>query len=704
MTGVRSVRSVRLVSAGQSLRYVTAMKYRVIAALAAASCQAAAPPQHPATPVALTTEHTTFRLYKFGQRIGIEHAKLMRGADGSGIVRSTFTFNDRGTDVPLAAEWRLLPGGLASRYQAWGYAARGVSVDDRVELVEPDRVEIEQQDEAPHRAKRPAAYAVTSGYAPVIGQELLVQQWIARSRPARLALLPGGEIEIVSRGKDAFSRNGEIVTLEHLAVFGLVWGREDVWIDDKGQLAALVTRDREFDHFEALRAGNESLLDEVVAKAGEDAVKWLGEAAAKAATASGMFALVGARLVDGTDAAPIEDATVVVDGDRIIAAGPRASTPVPAGARTINVQGATIVPGLWDMHAHLEQVEQAAAYLGAGVTTVRDEGNILPFITAIRDAVDSGRGVGPRVIADCLVDSESKMALGTLRVNEPADIAPLVELAVKSGCAEIKVYSSVKPSLVAPLAAEAHRRGLRVTGHVPNGMDLIDVLDAGFDGVNHVQYVPGVVLPKSKEAMSKLSHAEMNRRMLDVDYASEPMQQLFKRMAKQHTVYDPTIALFELWDHPMSVLEKVEPGITKVPRELRGVFGSGMDPKDVEVNHRVFEKFLDAVRQMHKLGVTIVAGTDIGIPGHSLHRELELYVEAGFTPLEALQSATIVPARVLGKDKELGSVSVGKRADLVVVDGNPLADIHALRKIRLVIAHGRAYDPAVMWKLAGFQP
>jgi imidazolonepropionase-like amidohydrolase len=107
---------------------------------------------------------------------------------------------------------------------------------------------------------------------------------------------------------------------------------------------------------------------------------------------------------------------------------------------------------------------------------------------------------------------------------------------------------------------------------------------------------------------------------------------------------------------------------------------------------------------MHRRGVVIVAGTDIGVPGHSLDRELELYVKAGFSPLEALQAATIVPARVLGRDRELGSVTVGKRADLLIVDGNPLADIHALRKVRLVVARGRSYDPATMWKLAGFQP
>lgn len=674
-------------------------------ALLAGACHPPVATRHAAAPAKITApKQAHFALYKFGQRIGVEHATLARAADGSGVVKTTFTFNDRGTDVPLAAEWQLAPGGMPVHYQAWGFAARGVSLDDRVDLAGDGSVEIERQEQPLERRHAPAGFAIASGYAPVIGQELLVRAWIARGRPAHLALLPAGDVAIQSRGRETFTRDGAAVTLEHLAVFGLVWGREDLWIDDQGELAALVTRDAEFDHFEAMRSDNTSLIDEFVRKAGDDAVAWLAEAARSGAMPPGALALVGARLVDGTGAPPIEDATVVVDGDRIVAAGPRASTPVPANARRVDVAGATIVPGLWDMHAHVEQVEQAAAYLAAGVTSVRDEGNILPFITAVRDAVDGGRGVGPRVVVDCLVDSDDKQALGTLRVNSTDDIAPLVDRAVKAGCAEIKIYSSVKPPLVAPLCAEAHRRGLRVTGHVPTGMDLNDALDAGFDGVNHIQYVTGIVFPKKKEELEKISRDERRRRMLALDFSSPPMQQLFARMATQKTAYDPTIALFELFDHTAAELAKREPGLAKMPRELRGSYGVGMDPADVAIADRIFEKFVDAIRQMHRRGVVIVAGTDIGVPGHSLHRELELYVKAGFTPLEALQSATIVPARVLGKDAELGSIAVGKRADLVVVDGNPLADISALRKVRLVVARGRGYDPATMWKLAGFQP
>jgi imidazolonepropionase-like amidohydrolase len=682
---------------------------RIVLALAvlAGACQQAASSQVAApspSPAAAPPRQERWSLYKFGQRIGAEHATTASAADGRAVVRTTFTFNDRGTDVPLAGQWALDAGGAPRLFQAWGFVARGVSSDDSVIVGDDGSVEIARQEEPARRVRAPALYAAVSGYAPVVGQELMVRAWLSHGRPADLPLLPEGTARIQSRGFDDFRLGGATLHLEHLAVLGLVWGREDVWIDDKGALVALVTRDAEFDHFEAVQRGHEPLLDAFVRRAGEDAIAWLGEGARTGGAPAGPLAIVGARLVDAGGAPPIEDGVVVVDGDRIVAAGPRAATPVPADARRIDGAGATVVPGLWDMHAHLEQVEQAAAYLAAGVTTVRDEGNILSFITAVRDAIDGGRGVGPCVIVDCLVDSDHKQALGTLRVNAVEDVAPLVDRAVQAGCAEIKIYSSLKPPLVAPLCAEAHRRGLRVTGHVPTNMDINDALDAGFDGVNHIQYVTSLALPKKQDDIDKLPRDEQRRRIAAVDVSSPGFQQLFARMAAAHTLYDPTLALFELFLHPGAELARREPGLAKMPRELRGSYGGGMDPDDVAMNARIFQTYVAAVREMHRRGVVIVAGTDIGVPGHSLPRELELYVQAGFTPLEALAAATIVPARMLGRDRELGTIAAGKRADLALVDGDPLADIRALRRVKLTVARGRAYDPAAMWKLAGFEP
>ena len=197
----------------------------------------------------------------------------------------------------------------------------------------------------------------------------------------------------------------------------------------------------------------------------------------------------------------------------------------------------------------------------------------------------------------------------------------------------------------------------------------------------------------------------MRRRFFAIDLTAPPMQKLFARMAAAKTVYDPTLALMELFGHPAAELARREPGFAKMPRELRGSYGVGMDPEDVPTAPQ-------AVREVRRHGARDAQARrghrrrhrHRQCPGTRCIRELELYVEAGFTPAEAIAAATIVPARALGRDGELGTIAVGKRADLIVVDGNPLADIHALRRLKLTIARGRAYQPAAMWKLAGFQP
>jgi len=172
---------------------------------------------------------------------------------------------------------------------------------------------------------------------------------------------------------------------------------------------------------------------------------------------------------------------------------------------------------------------------------------------------------------------------------------------------------------------------------------------------------------------------------------------------KQHgTVVDPTLALMELGS---STIADVEPGVKKVAPELAEQFAGGGPPADIAPDlKRIFQLELQTVGALNRAGVPIVAGKDQAVPGHSLHREIELYVQAGFTPMEAIQAATIVPARVMKLDKELGTVEVGKRADLIVLGGNPLESISNIRKVERVVTGGVMYDTAPLWESVGFQP
>jgi imidazolonepropionase-like amidohydrolase len=173
-------------------------------------------------------------------------------------------------------------------------------------------------------------------------------------------------------------------------------------------------------------------------------------------------------------------------------------------------------------------------------------------------------------------------------------------------------------------------------------------------------------------------------------------------VARRKIIVDDTIALYELLSHTREQNLVNEPGLARQPAALRLEWG--IDPALAEPGRASFAKWLELVGALHRRGARLVAGSDIGVPGHSVHRELELYVRAGFTPMEAIQAATLVPAQAMRLDKQLGTIERGKRADLIVVAGDPLADISAIRKVVRVIARGRLHDPAALWKLAEFTP
>lgn len=646
-----------------------------------------------------------FTLYKWQQRIGLEQSYLTKDQDGSEI-RTVFSFTDRTSPVPLAATLRLGPDGAPRRFQLWGQTSRISDADDLV-VVSGSQIAITQRG-ALRTVAAPPRFFVGSAYAPVMITQELLRYWSAHGQPASLPVFPIGEVTVERRGADQVTDDdGKPRALTRLALGGLGWGRETVWLDEQGELAALKAVDAEFDHFEATGRGFREALPKLVARAAEDGMVGLAALSKglRVDGGSGPVAYLGARLVDGTGASPIADAAVVVEGGKIIAAGPRAQVKLPAGARRVEVSGKTLVPGLWDMHAHVEQVEWGPVYLAAGVTTVRDCGNDLDFIRAVRDTIDAEKGVGPRILMACLVDGEGAGALGKTRLRAVEDIPGIIQKFKAAGCAQVKLYSSINPKLIAPLAQAAHQAGLTVTGHVPEGIGAVHAVQAGMDQINHMQFMIRAFVAPEVDPDKSLEGPAAARAFAALDPTTPAAKKLAAWFAAQRTVLDPTMALRELNADSHAELVRKEPGLSKLPPTLAAVLGDvGARPEDLDKARVRFAKALALLKLLHQAGVPIVAGTDQTVPGHSLHRELELYVQAGFTPLEAIQAATLIPARVMNRDKELGTIEVGKRADFVVVEGDPLADIRALRRVTIVVAGGKAYDPAKLWQSVGFKP
>jgi imidazolonepropionase-like amidohydrolase len=631
-----------------------------------------------ASPVA---EQGLFHLHKFEQLIGKESYTLTR-SQSDVVLKSEFEFTDRGSEVPLHTSLTMGPDLTPRDFQIQGKISRFSSIENAVHGRSAGQVTV-----APGEK-----FFDIQGYAPVSVQMMLVRYWRGHGSSRSLKTLPRGEVQIEERGTEKFMIGGRQVELRKLAVRGLIWGMESMWLDAQDHLIALVSVDAEMDHFEAVADGYEDGLAAFVTGAARDGMANLAKVAEGfSAPTPAVTAIVGGRLIDGTGKPPVENSVVVLREGKIVAAGPAASTPVPEGAQVVDAHGKSVLPGLWEMHAHFEQVEWGPIYLASGVTTARDVGNEREFIVAARDAIEAGRGVGPRLVMAGLVDGSSRMALGVVRVDSPEQAREQVQRYKAAGFQQIKIYSSVKPEVVKAVAAEAHRLGMTVTGHIPQGMNAIQGIEDGMDQINHVSYVTAVMFdPKTQT----------------IDPDSPQVKKVIKLLLEHHTVVDPTLALMEIITHATNTpLSAFEPGILKVAPELReGLETMGVPPAQAQQSAARFRLLLETVRVLHQAGVPIVAGTDQAVPGFSLDREIELYVKAGFTPMEAIQAATLVPARAMGMEKESGTIEAGKRADVVLVDGNPLENISDIRKVSSVFAAGRMFQPAALWRSVGFKP
>jgi imidazolonepropionase-like amidohydrolase len=649
-------------------------------------------------------EDGSFHLYKFEQDIGMERYRISR-TGALYRLTSDFRFVDRGMAVPLTTTLLYSADLTAQQLRIRGKIARPVDIDDEVDA-RGGTVHVRRGTLRSTRV-RPARFFLVAGYAPTAVQMLMMRYWQAHGSPGTLATFPQGEVRIEHRGRDRVTVDGKAMILERYLLHGMIWGQEAVWLDASHRLVALVGVDAELDHFESVRQGFESALPQLVASAGRDEMATLAELGRKLpGTRAPKLALVGGTVIDGTGAAPIPDAVVVLERGRIAAVGPRDRITIPADATRIDVQGKTLLPGLWDMHAHFEQVEWGPLYLAAGVTTVRDCGNELEFITAVRDAIRARRGLGPRLLMAGIVDGSGPAALGIQRVDTPEQGQHWVERYHAAGFAQMKIYSSMTREGIAAVASAAHALGMSVTGHIPLGLTLREGLDAGMDQVNHIVFILDAMVPES--TLRGLSSAAARAQAkAAVDVQSALAQDIVQHLKQHDIVVDPTVALTELQNasraHPIA---SIEPGVRRVAPELAVAFAEGPAPS-YDPNGLVWaaiqQRELDIIGTLHRSGVTIVAGTDQAVPGFSLYRELELYVKAGFTPMDAIQAATVVPARVMHLERETGTLEKGKAADLIVLGRDPLASISNLRSVEKVITAGALYETGPLWESVGFR-
>jgi len=536
---------------------------------------------------------------------------------------------------------------------------------------------------------------------------ILVRALLAQKNGGKLEVLPSGEARLRKLQSLSVESAGKKRTVTLYEVTGLGYSPIYAWLDENQQFFAAI-----FGWFSILQQGFESTLSQL-----RDSQRFAENAQSAELAYSlthkptGDVVIRHVNVFDAQAATLLADQSVIVHGDRIASVEPDRGQPVPQGAEVIDGKGKTLLPGLWDMHAHVSP-ENAYLDIAAGVTTARDLGNSIDDLTKLRQQISAGAQIGPRIVPAGFIDGPGPFE-GPIKVlaASPEEARQLVDRYADMGYVQIKIYSSVKPELVPVIAAEAHKRGLRVSGHVPAGMIAEQFVRDGADEIQHMNFIFLNFMPDVKETRTPARFIEPGKRGGDLDLNSPQVNDFLAFLKQHHTVIDPTMATWESTyvDRPGQIARIDAAMFNRLPVQVqRGsrTGGSALPAPDVATDKAYRAAYANMLRMLKKLydnKIQIVAGTDAG-SGYAFDRELETYCEAGIPAPRVLRIATLEASEVMHKNQDFGSVSAGKFADLILVNGEPTKNISEIRRVELVFKGGAYYRPAELYRAYGIRP
>lgn len=621
-------------------------------------------------------------------------------SDGTITVAVDVVENGRGPHVD--ARIRLAPDGTIAHLQARGNHTMGNKVAEyfKVENGTASWHSNEEKGSVPASSK-PAFYVPIAALPDALG--LLAQAAIKNG--GKITILPEGEVAIERTGDATIkSKSGEERHIVSYAMTGLDLVPVHIWMNDDGSWFGKVSA------WDAIVPdGFEGMTDDLVQK--QEALNRAREA--KIATAlshkppAAGIAFTHARVLDVVAGKYKDDQTLIVVGDKIKAVG--GGLKPPAGAEVIDVAKKTIVPGLWDMHAHLNDPD-GLLDIASGVTTARDVGNDPDKLDAWKKSFDDGTTIGPHVLRHGFIEGRNEKAAGSkVTAETPEEAKAAVEFFAKRGYEGIKIYNSVKPELVPILTKEAHAKKMLVTGHVPVHMLAHEAVKAGYDQIEHVNMLfLNFFADHDTDTRTTKRFTLVGDNAAGFDLKSKPATDFFTLLKEKKTVIDPTLSAFQdlLLAEPGKVIPGLEGMLSRLPPQNRRDFlvgGLPMDGEKVQLYKRSFEKLLAMVKTLHEQKIPVVIGTD-ALAGLSLHHELKLFVQAGLTPAETLRCATIEAAKAMKQDTKSGSIAEGKTADFFIVDGDPLTKIEDASRVVTTVRAGTTFESKKLYEAVSVKP
>ena len=537
---------------------------------------------------------------------------------------------------------------------------------DRFEVVR-DSVIWRVRDSVRAAPRVPNTFYRLRGFAPY--DQVLLTQFLLK-RPDRAAqILPSGTAKLEIVADTTVRIKAGRVRARLAMIQGSRGIPSGVWIDDKNDMIA-----GEANWFIPVKRGMEDILPALRVKelayrraAGAALAKRLAPAPVKS------IAIVNGDVFDADRGVMLPKHTVVVRGDRILSVGPSATAQVPADATVIDAAGKTVMPGMMDMHSHLfltSELTRAVSDLAGGITTVRDLASDFDVAVSLRDRSNAGTVLSPRVILAGFLEGPGLWAgPSEAIVTTEAEALAWIRRYADNGFRQIKLYNLVQQDLVPVIADETHRRGMRLSGHVPRGLSTPAAVQLGFDEINHAAFLFSTFFPESLYIPTMRAYSTVSQiAAATIDVDGPQVTALLDLLKAKGTVIDGTWQLWLSGNAPAGL----------------GIPAAGAD----STANRINNAYMRMLKRVYDAGIPLVPGTD----GSSFNGELELYERAGIPAPQVLRIATIVSAMTMGDDKEYGSIAPGKVADIIIVDGRPAERVADLRKVERVMRAGRLYD------------
>ncbi|MGB0496318.1 MAG: amidohydrolase family protein, partial [Kangiellaceae bacterium] len=586
--------------------------------------------------------------------------------------------------------------GVPIEFSAKGISAFGSKIDESFEWINnvarwnstKDDGEIK---EAGRRYYVPADGAIVSDF-------VLVKALIA-SPTNSVELFPSGTAHLKKLKTTSIANGNKKATVSLYAISGMDFNPDFAWYDQNGNFFAQnmggfmrVIRDGfTLDNFDELTKIQDEAEDD-----------YLKNIAKQFSHSYKQLMIQNVNLVDVVNNKLVKKTNVLIENGKIKAIGKKIKP--PKTAETINGKGKTLIPGLWDMHGHLSKYD-GLLNIAAGVTSVRDIGNNHDNIMQIDRMFNSNTIIGTNVYRAGFMDQESPFSAG-LSVKSLEEALKQVDWFADNGYLQVKLYSSIDPSWVKPIADRVHNRGMRLSGHIPAFMTAEQAVENGYDEIQHVNMLfLNFLAGTDVDTRKQLRFSLIGEKAGEMDLQSKEMQKFIKMLADKRIVIDPTVATFR--SLLMGENKKVDPEFKSIedhlpPSVVRSLKGAIMNVSEEELPNYLTgaDALVKMVKVLYDNNVTIVPGTD-HIAGFTLQRELEIYAEAGIPNIEVLKIGSLTSAKVIGVAHKTGSITVGKDADLVLVDGDPTKDMSALRKTSIVFKGNNYYKSAELHKALG---